>query len=208
MLHKPGARRRAAKARRLKWFNRQKNSGPVRKNRHKPAGIRRLAGLCLLPAVFAAPPSGFAAAPAVQIDTLRPVGQASLRILWFYLYDATLLTATGEFDDKAEPLAITIRYRRKVARERLVSETAKQLQGKLSPAVLQRGLEQLATLWPDIDVGDTLTFYLENSGLGHFYYNAAYLGSVEEPAFARAFIDIWIGADSAYPKLAARLTGR
>lgn len=164
--------------------------------------------LCLLSAVFGALPSVRAAAPTVQIEALRPVGQASLRVLWFYIYDATLLTATGEFDDKAQPLAISIRYRRKVARARLIAETAKQLQGKLNSAVLQRSLEQLAELWPDIDVGDTLTFYMENPGLGHFYYNAAYLGSVKEPAFARAFIDIWIGADSAYPKLAARLTGR
>ena len=172
------------------------------------ARFRRFLWLCALPAVFWPPPSSLAAAPDIQIETLRPVGQATLRVLWFYIYDATLLTPTGAFDDGAAPLAIKIRYRRKIAREKLVLETGKQLRGKLNAEVLQRSLQQLATLWPDIDEGDTLTFYMETPGLGHFYYNAAYLGSVEEPAFARAFIDIWIGPDSAYPKLAARLKGR
>ena len=33
------------------------------------------------------------------------------------------------------------------------------------------------------------------------------LGAIEEPGFARAFIDMWIGEDSQFPKLSLKLRG-
>jgi len=158
-------------------------------------------------------------APDISFDDLKPVGKASLRVLWFDIYDATLLTTTGYFSDDAledfsiqesvnsfpvhsGPMALELVYKRNIRSKSLLAETKKQLNGKLDDNILTAGLTQLESIWPNITKKDALTFYLANDSLGYFYHNSNYLGSVEEENFARA-----IGQDCQYPKLADQLKG-
>lgn len=144
----------------------------------------------------------------IQLDDLKPVGEASLRILWFDVYDATLFNLTGAYEESSEkPMALELIYQRNIQSKKLVAETKNQLEGKITDDVLNSSLEQLLMLWPDINKQDSLTFYLENENVGHFYHNSNYLGQINEPGFAKAFIDIWIGEDCQYPQLAMQLKG-
>lgn len=176
----------------------------------------RITCLCIL---LVMPQIGLSNSPELSLKNLKPVGQASLKVLWFDIYDATLFTSSGRFpenlltdqgsstEQKHTPIALELVYKRNISRESLIAETKKQLKGKLDEHVLSSSLEQLASIWPDIETKDALAFYLEHQNLGHFYHNNQYLGSIDTENFSRAFLDIWIGQDSPFPKLANQLKG-
>lgn len=164
--------------------------------------------LCfVLPLALALSQTSLANSPKLPLESLQPVGQASLRVLWFNIYDATLFTSSGVFSEAQTPVALELVYKRKISRKKLINETEKQLKGKLDENTLSSGLQHLASIWPDINKKDVLTFYLETQELGHFYHNDDYLGSINTENFAQAFLNIWIGQDSQYPELAKQLKG-
>ncbi len=92
--------------------------------------------------------------------------------LWFKLYDATLYSASGRYQPGHYPQALTLTYARSIEREDLLSATAAEWQrlGLGSDAERQRWLGQLAALWPDVQAGDKLTFYVDKGGTGHFWW--------------------------------------
>ena len=184
-----------------------------------PNRQHHLLAICLI--LFSQVALSLPTAPDVNFENFKPVGRASLKVLWFNIYDATLSTPSGQFlaeelsdaekaDENHElptPIALELIYKRNISSEALVKETRKQLTGKLDEQTLSAGLEHIANLWPDISKGDALTFYLANNSLGHFYYNSEYLGSITQENFAAALINIWIGPGCQYPKLAKQLKG-
>lgn len=144
---------------------------------------------------------------ATQPDGWQSVGSADLKVLWFDIYRAELFSPSGRFNGIRGPLLLQLNYRRDIDRERLLSETRSQLHGRLPDRALERRLRQLAALWPDIRAGENLAFYLAAEGSGHFYHNGRWLGVIEDPLFCRAFLEIWLAEDSAYPALARKLRG-
>lgn len=146
-------------------------------------------------------------AQSVQLGQLQPVGSASLKVLWFNVYDARLLTSNGVFEE-GKSAALELVYLRDIRKKNLLQETRKQLENKLDPDIMEQGLQQLDDIWPDIKKQDSLMFYLENANSGHFFYNSEQIGQVNVPGFAAAFLDIWVSEESKYPELAAQLTGR
>lgn len=148
-----------------------------------------------------------------NLDQLTPVGSASLKVLWFQIYDATLFSQTGDYStavdgqQDATNLALELVYKRDIKSARLVTETERQLADRLPKQALTNGLQQVASFWPDIQKADTLTFYMESPDSGHFFYNREHIGHVNAEGFAQAFLNIWIGDDSQYPRLAEQLKG-
>lgn len=143
-----------------------------------------------------------------SLDEWIIVGQANLSVLWFDVYDATLLTSSGRFDGYASPLILKLHYLRDISKQALLKETEKQL-SKFESArdVRQQWLLRLRDLWPDIKEGDELVFWVDQSGHSTFLYNQAVSGVISDPRFAHAFIQIWLSEDGEYPELAKRLKG-
>ncbi len=135
------------------------------------------------------------------------VGEARLSVLWFDVYDASLLSNSGRYNPSSEPLLLKLSYLRDISRERLIKETQKQLRDQLPEARLASALEGLRAIWPDIEKGDRLAFWLAPNGAGGFYHNGRFLGEMADEQFNRAFIGIWLAEDSQYPKLAQALRG-
>ncbi len=136
---------------------------------------------------------------------LEKVGEARLSLLWLDIYDARLFSADGRYSAGDAPLLLELVYHRSISSEELVEETAKQLEGRLE--VSRSEIGRLERLLPSVDSGDSLAFYLTAEGKGVFFFNQRYLGEMEDPAFNRAFIDIWLARDSEFPELTRRLTG-
>lgn len=157
--------------------------------------------------LFAATAVQASAAPWQQ---LRPVGQGEMNWLWFKLYDATLYSANGRYQPGHYPQALTLTYARSIERQDLLSATAAEWQrlGLGTEVERQRWLGQLAALWPDVQAGDKLTFYVDKGGAGHFWWQEKSLGTLADPQFSAAFLAIWLADNSRDPALTRRLRGQ
>lgn len=140
-------------------------------------------------------------------DGLQLVGTARLEVLWFHIYDAALLSASGQYRVDERPLLLVLDYRRNISRDKLLQETRRQLEGRIDTKLLSAGLARLSQLLPDIRQGEQLAFYLDGEGAGRLYHDRRYLGALGPAEFDRAFLDIWLAHDSAFPELARRLRG-
>lgn len=135
------------------------------------------------------------------------VGQAELKMLWFDIYHAELLTADGRYRGREEPLLLRLTYKRDISRQSLLRETEKELLRFADKQQVNIWVEQLAGFWTGVREGDQLAFYQSQSGEGHFFYNGRWLGAMQGTAFARAFSGIWLSEQSRFPDLAASLRG-
>lgn len=146
-------------------------------------------------------------------ENMKLIGQAELKVLWFSVYNAQLESPDGVFTfdstNKSAPLLLTLDYQRDISQQRLLDETQEQWQrAGVDPNDQQRWLASLADLWPDIRSQDSLSFYQDADGYGHFYYNRRYLGTIKDERFSRAFLNIWLAENSAFPRFSQQLTGR
>ena len=150
---------------------------------------------------------------AIPVQAMSPpehwksVGQADLKVLWFAIYAAELQSPSGKFLDYGASLMLSLDYKRSISKKALIKETRKQIKPFAEQAESDPWLQQLDQLWPDISKGDQLRFWIDAQGNGHFFHNQHWIGSISEPAFSRAFIQIWLSPNSSYPKLARKLRG-
>jgi hypothetical protein len=54
-------------------------------------------------------------------------------------------------------------------------------------------------MWPDVKKGDKIAFDVDDLGVSRFYYNGTWVGSLEDPDFAPAFIAIWLSPKTSRP---------
>lgn len=140
-------------------------------------------------------------------DQWQRVGQAELKVLWFDIYHAELLTADGRFVDLTEPLLLSLTYKRDISKRSLLKESEKELMRFADREQVMSWINQLAGFWTDVKEGDNLVFYLHPKGDGHFFLNDSWLGVMTGAVFTRAFASIWLSDQSRYSDLAASLKG-
>ena len=147
-------------------------------------------------------PTASSASPSFQI-----VGQATLKVLFWKIYTATLKTDTGNYSDQTKSFELELIYHRSIERSDLISETEKQWQ-RLGVESQQYGpwLSQLEGIWPDIKKGDNLTLTVINS-TSSFSYNGEVIGQIEDTQFGTTFSAIWLSESAEYPRLRNQLIG-
>lgn len=145
---------------------------------------------------------------AAPLDDLHPVGAATLKVLFFTIYDSRLYTPDGDYDGVEPDLALHIIYRRDIAAADLIDRTRKEWQ-KLSvyEARSEEWLERLASLWPYIEEGDALTLRVDEELASRFYFNDEFIGVLADSAFTRDFLAIWLSEESSYARLRDQLIG-
>lgn len=163
--------------------------------------------LCFFALAFAVLATHSQADPHPVGKDYQTVGAATLKVAWLRIYDAELSTPSGQYRPDEEPLLLALTYRRAIAAEKLIDKTRQQLTDRLTAPMLTDVTEQLTQMWPDVDRGDVISFLLKPNGDGVFFFNQQPIGTIENPDFNRAFIDIWLGRDSTYPKIARVLRG-
>ena len=143
------------------------------------------------------------------VDRLQPVGSTTLKVLLWTIYHSTLFTDDGEYRGIEPGLALQIDYRRNIKSEKLISTTRDQWQ-KLAlydPDTSESWLVELASLWPDIRRGDSITLYVEPDLSATFFYNGESLGQLNDAGFTAAFLAIWLDENSTFPELRNELVG-
>lgn len=167
------------------------------------SGLRRR----LLLALIAAPLSAFAVGEtAGQRGELRRWGSGEFRRFGFLVYEATLWAAD---DPVRPPLALKLTYRRNIDGELIAEASIKEIRklGMADEATLNRWGELMTGLFPDVKPGDTIVGHYLPEG-ARFTFNEQPLGSIDDPAFARAFFAIWLDPNTSEPDLRAALLTR
>ena len=138
---------------------------------------------------------------------LLTVGQAELSFLFFRIYTAELLNPFGELQQLQGPLLLRLTFHRDISNTRLLKETRKRLAGDMSSKKRDDWLNHLGVIWPNVEKGEQMVFFMDQDGHGHFYLQGQHIGSLPEKDFSHAFLNIWLGDDSDYPKLTRKLRG-
>lgn len=140
-------------------------------------------------------------------SAVQLVGKAQFSVLFWDIYQSRLYTATGEYQGVNAPLIFEINYQRDIRKDELIERTIEQWQQLgLLASEYDAYISPLNTLWPDIKQGDTLALRLSNSN-SLFYFNDQYLGKIDDPKFAKTFLNIWLSENTSQPRLRKELLG-
>jgi hypothetical protein len=140
--------------------------------------------------------------------TLKKCGSALLKVLLWEVYESSLYTPDGTWQEDTRPFRLDIRYLRTITAENLVKQTGKEWaeQGKVSPqhAAWQ---ENLRSIWPNVADGDVISLAVDKADVSTFLFNGAVIGRLTDPQFGKDFSGIWLAADTTRPKLRRQLIG-
>ena len=160
------------------------------------------AGLALLPAAAQANP---------RLDTLtsglQRWGSGEFRRWGFLVYEATLW-AKGD-DPQKPPLALGLTYKRNLDGLKIADASVTEIRNlKIADEVqLKNWGERMAQIFPDVKPEDRIVGVHLADG-ARFFHNDRFIGSVYDPAFARAFFAIWLDARTSAPELRTLLLKR
>ena len=140
--------------------------------------------------------------------TLKKCGTALLKVLFWDVYESSLYTPDGKWQDNTRPFRLDIQYLRTISAEDLVKQTGKEWaeQGKASPQH-NTWMDDLRELWPDVTSGDVISLAVDKAGVSTFLFNGEVIGSLSDPQFGEDFSGIWLAANTTRPKLRSQLIG-
>ena len=133
-----------------------------------------------------------------QLAGAKLYGQTRLRVI-VHVYDAGLYVPAGFNAAKpyATPLALVVSPGRAFRAETVVKQLGKELarQPNLTPAQVEQFSQAFAAVMPALEEDVPLTgVYTPGAGWALFHKGAA-IGKWADEAFAKAFFDIWLGAN-------------
>lgn len=165
--------------------------------------------------------AGSAAATAREAPTLvrshvedaRSQGEG--RLTWFglHVYDARLYVPGRGIEGPipgTQPFALEIVYARALNGSAIAERSHQEIDhlGLGSVEQRDRWLKQMRALFPDVTSGQRLTGLYSPGAATRFYLDDRALGSIDDPAFGRAFFSIWLDPRTREPRLRARLLGQ
>lgn len=138
----------------------------------------------------------------------KQVGNATFSVLFWDIYNSSLYTKSGTYSQAlSQDVIFEINYLKDITSEDLIERTVEQWQHLKNPKVLyQAFIPTLATIWPNITAGDTLTLVVQQQK-SVFYFNGKKVGSIEEKNFSSLFLSIWLSPNTSQLALRAQLLG-
>ena len=134
------------------------------------------------------------------LPALKQVGTSTLRVAFFKVFDSALFTESGDWRDPRTSFRYELTYARSISGNFLVSQTTKEWDHLgFQDNRRSRWVEALKAIWPDVNKGDTIAFDVDAEGVSRFYFNAAWVGTINDPDFAPSFIAIWLSPDTSRP---------
>jgi hypothetical protein len=170
-----------------------------------------LVAAVMVAAPAAATPSSATAGGQAPAHVRKYVGDAPLagsgKLTWygFHVYDAALY-APPRFDladPSAHSFVLELTYARRLDGKGIAQASRDEIErlGFGSEAERARWHEQMRKLFPDVEKGRKLAgVNLPGTG-ARFYFDGQLLGSIDDPAFARAFFAIWLDERTKAPQL-------
>jgi len=141
---------------------------------------------------------------------LQPVGAGTITWFGFTIYD--LWTENGRFANLTDslPVALHITYRKNIKSSALAERTAEEWQqlNIYTPHERKQWQQRLATIWPTVNPGDSITTVVSYDRRTHFYYNNELIHIIDDPEFGIALLSIWLHPNTSQPELRNKLIGQ
>ncbi len=156
-----------------------------------------------------APPSATNAMTTAHIaryvNDARLAGEGKLTWLGFHVYDARLYAPAG-FDVSnpyAQQFVLELTYARKLEGKAIAEASRDEMQ-RLAIGSAEKHtqwLAQMEKLFPNVEKGRRIAGVNQPGKGARFYVDGNFVGSVDEPDFARAFFAIWLDPRTRAPRL-------
>ena len=175
----------------------------------------RLAAVLLAAASTVGTPA--VANPAASAGTQAPapvreyVGDAPLagagRLTWYglHVYDAALYAPARlePANPTAQGFVLELTYARRLAGKDIADASRDEIErlGFGTEAQRSRWHEQMVKLFPGVEKGRRLAGVNVPGTGARFYFDGRFIGSIDDPAFARAFFAIWLDERTKAPQL-------
>jgi Chalcone isomerase-like len=156
-----------------------------------------------------APAGGTPAHVRKYVETVTVQGHGRLTWFGFHVYDAQLFAGAG-FDTRTwagQPFVLELTYARKLEGSAIADASRDEMQRmNLGSAEEQaRWLTAMRGIFPNVDKGSRIAGVNVPGRGARFYVDGNFVGSVDDPAFARAFFSIWLDERTRAPKLRENL---
>jgi len=148
------------------------------------------------------------ATPAEIAPSLRLVGQAEFRYLFWDIFDASLYAAGHTFSWQA-PFALSLEYRRDFSAEDLTKETIKSLDRLTTwpKAELASFRRTLASCMANVRDGDRFTAISPDRDTAVLFLNGEERCRIEKLGIRRDYFSIWLSPGSTSPEETRKLLG-
>ncbi len=166
--------------------------------------------LCLLLALMMSPVFANPVSVLPRLPAMQQIGAAQYHYFFWKVYNIQLYAEQTPWSYE-HPFALKIQYLRTFTGQEIVDETLKQIrrQSKKYPeSTLQEWAKEMAVIFPNVKSGSVLIGYFDGQATVFYNGQAQCLGEVQGRDFAEAFFSIWLGQDSADPKLTQQLLGK
>lgn len=139
------------------------------------------------------------------VNDARLAGEGKLTWLGFHVYDARLYAPAG-FDvgnPFAQQFVLELTYARKLEGKAIAEASRDEMQRLAFGNAEQhaRWLAQMEKLFPDVEKGRRIAGVNQPGKGARFYVDGDFVGSIDEPEFARAFFAIWLDPRTRAPRL-------
>ena len=140
---------------------------------------------------------------------MKLIGQGTLKVLFFEVYDVRLLADSKAFSWKNK-FQLEFEYKREVNKQSVIESSVKEMRRQSNVLdkdinIWQEHLEQ--SIHP-VQEGSQATVSWNPSGQITFHYQSSEPTTIEDENFARAFLNIWLGEETSQPKLRSQLLGQ
>ena len=153
--------------------------------------------------------------PSYALDHIRAfvpaaekVGEGRLTYMLWDVYDASLYAPQGNWDPR-QPFALQLSYLRELDGKKIADRSVEEMraQGITDEIKLATWHAQMRKIFPDVDMGVSLTGVYTEQGTAIFYRNDVEIGRINDPQFSKAFFDIWLNQKTSAPDLRRKLLG-
>jgi hypothetical protein len=138
----------------------------------------------------------------IGLPDLVLLGERSLSVLFWDIYDARLYVADGAYDPE-KPFALSLDYLRSFSgidiAKRSIEEIRKQ--GFADESVLASWQAELGRIFPDVVEGDQIIGVRDPSEGSRFFLNGSLIGTISDQNLSRRFFDIWLSEKTSEPEM-------
>ncbi|RUO73078.1 chalcone isomerase family protein [Idiomarina ramblicola] len=140
-------------------------------------------------------------------ENFTKVGETRLSVYFWDVYDATLYSPSGKYNQD-ERQALMLDYLRDIKAKDLIETTEEEWQKLgLNSDSHEKWLTKLDSIWPDIKEGDCLLLVEKSNGAAEFYQGDKLLGEIDDNEFTEQFLAIWLSEESRFKSERNELIG-
>lgn len=135
------------------------------------------------------------------------VGKANYSFLIWNIYDATLVTKSGKFED--DEFALVLKYNKVIKKERLVNETINEF--KKQAEFKEEYLNSLRQIFNETFKKTKINSVfvgIKRKKQAYLYFEGEEVFKTNDEKFINYFFNIWLRKDSQNPSFTKKLLGR